>query len=46
MESTTINHEIKEVRELFLMSLEVIFLVKKKGELDLIFIKKKVFIIF
>ena len=45
MKSTTINNAIKEVREL-LMSLEVIFLVKKQRELEKNSIKKKLFITF
>ena len=45
MESTTINNETKEVIELF-NEVKVTFLVKKKRELGIIFIKKKLFIIF
>ena len=45
MESKTTNNDInaiKEVRELFI---EVIFLVKKQRELDIILIKKKLYVI-
>ena len=44
MESTTINNEVKEVRELFNEVRSN--LSKKKRELDIIFIKKRLFIIF
>ena len=45
MESTTINDEIKEVRELF-NELRSNISHEQKRELDVIFIKKKLFIIF
>ena len=45
MESTTINNEIKEVRELFNELRSNISHEEKKRELDIIFTKKKLFII-